>query len=150
MPKDRIEGIGHQIKGVLKETLGKFIGDSKLQHDGAEERKEGQTQSAAGSDPAQVAGIDTDRLVGIGRQIKGALTEGIGNVIGNPSLEESGRVERAAGKVQNAAGSARDEARDIVAPTETAAESDSEIEAEIEADIEAEIDNKHDQPKRAP
>lgn len=146
MTKDRIEGIGHQIKGVFKETLGKFIGDSKLRHDGAEERKEGQTQSTAGSDPDQVAGIDTDRLVGIGRQIKGALTEGIGNLIGNPSLEESGRVERAAGKEQNAAGSARDEARDIVTPAEMAAGSDSETEAHTES----EIDNKHDQPKRAP
>jgi uncharacterized protein YjbJ (UPF0337 family) len=110
MQKDRIEGIGHQIKGAFKEGLGKIIGDAKLQHDGANERHGGEAQSAIDAGVVQVAGIDTDRLVGIGRQLKGALTEGIGNVLGNPALEAQGREERAAGKVQNAAGGARDEA----------------------------------------
>ena len=107
MQKDRIEGIGHQIKGAFKEGVGKLIGDAKLQHDGANERE---AHSAIDAGAVQVAGIDTDRLVGIGRQLKGALTEGIGNVLGNPALEAQGREERAAGKVQNAAGGARDEA----------------------------------------
>ncbi len=107
MQKDRIEGIGHQIKGAFKEGVGKLIGDAKLQHDGANERE---AHSAIDAGAVQVAGIDTDQLVGIGRQLKGALTEGIGNVLGNPALEAQGREERAAGKVQNAAGGARDEA----------------------------------------
>lgn len=107
MQKDRIEGIGHQIKGAFKEGVGKLIGDAKLQHDGANERE---AHSATDAGAVQVAGIDTDQLVGIGRQLKGALTEGIGNVLGNPALEAQGREERAAGKVQNAAGGARDEA----------------------------------------
>jgi uncharacterized protein YjbJ (UPF0337 family) len=120
MQKNRIEGIGHQIKGVIKESLGKLIGDSKLQHDGAGEREGGEAQSAVDPGPVQVAGIDSDRLVGIGHQLKGALAEGVGSVIGNPTLEASGRAERAAGKVQNAAGGARDEARDALAEAGTA------------------------------
>lgn len=111
MQKNRIQGIGHQIKGTVREGLGKLIGDAKLQHDGAGERQDGEAQNAD-SGAVRVAGIDSDRLVGIGRQLKGALTEGIGNVIGNSALEAEGRAERAAGKVQNAAGGARDEAFD--------------------------------------
>jgi uncharacterized protein YjbJ (UPF0337 family) len=110
MQTDRIEGIGHEIKGAFKEGVGKLIGDAKLQHDGANERHDGEAQSAIDAGAVQVVGIDTDRIVGIGRQLKGALTEGFGNMIGDPALEAGGRAERAAGKVQNAAGGARDEA----------------------------------------
>ena len=133
MPKDRIEGIGLQIKGVLKETLGKLIGDSKLQHDGADEREEGQAQSSTGSNPTQVAGVDTDRVMGIGRQIKGTLEESIGSAIGNTSLQERGRAERAAGKVQNAAGGARDEAREAVAAAAIPAETEAHSTANVES-----------------
>ncbi len=112
MEQDRIEGIGHQILGGLKEKLGKFIGDAKLQHDGAAEQQRGDVANAVEAGPVQVAGVDSDRLMGIGHQLKGAMTQGIGNVIGNPALEANGRAERAAGRVQNAVGGARDEARD--------------------------------------
>jgi uncharacterized protein YjbJ (UPF0337 family) len=49
MDKDRLEGIGHQIKGVVKESLGRIIGDAKLQADGAAERAAGKAQNAIGS-----------------------------------------------------------------------------------------------------
>lgn len=112
MQQDRIEGVGRQIWGGLKEKLDKLVGDTKLQHDGAAERQRGEVANAVEAGPVQVAGIDTDRLMGIGHQLKGAMTQGIGNVIGDPELEANGRAERAAGKVQNAAGGVRDEARD--------------------------------------
>ena len=112
MDQDRIEGVGHKVLGGLKEKLGKIIGDVKLQQDGAAERQRGEVADTVEAGPAQVAGVDTDRLMGIGHQLKGAMTQGIGNVIGDPELEAKGRAERAAGKVQNAAGGARDEARD--------------------------------------
>jgi uncharacterized protein YjbJ (UPF0337 family) len=35
MDTDRLEGIGHQLKGAVKESVGKIIGDAKLQADGA-------------------------------------------------------------------------------------------------------------------
>ena len=112
MKQDRIEGIGDKILGGLKEKLGKLIGDTKLQHDGTAERERGEVANAVEAAPRQVAGIDSDRIVGIGHQLKGVMTQGLGNIIGDPELEASGRAERAAGKAQNAAGGARDEARD--------------------------------------
>ncbi len=49
MDKDRLEGIGHQIKGVFMESVGKIIGDAKLQADGAAERAAGRAQNAIGN-----------------------------------------------------------------------------------------------------
>ena len=112
MDNNRLEGIGHQVKGVLKEGLGKIIGDAKLTADGAAERVAGEAQSVAGSGVESVTGIDTDRIAGIGHQIKGALKEGLGNLAGEPQLAAEGTAERDAGKRQNAAGGARDTARE--------------------------------------
>jgi uncharacterized protein YjbJ (UPF0337 family) len=53
--------------------------------------------------------MDTDRLEGIGHQIIGAVKESVGKVIGDAKLQADGAAERAAGKAQNAVGSARDE-----------------------------------------
>jgi uncharacterized protein YjbJ (UPF0337 family) len=55
--------------------------------------------------------MDKDRIEGIGHQVKGAVKEGLGRIIGDAKLEADGTAERASGKVQNAIGSARDEAR---------------------------------------
>ena len=84
MDKNRIKGIGLQIKGTLKEGLGKVLGDAKLTIDGAAERSAGETQSAAGVSSGQVIGIDADRIMGIGHQLKGALRQGFGNITGDP------------------------------------------------------------------
>jgi uncharacterized protein YjbJ (UPF0337 family) len=56
--------------------------------------------------------MDKDRLEGIGHQLKGAVKEGLGAVLGDAKLQAEGIAERAAGKVQNAVGSAKDVARD--------------------------------------
>lgn len=34
MDKDRIAGAANKIKGSIKETVGKMVGDAKLQSDG--------------------------------------------------------------------------------------------------------------------
>jgi len=112
MDNNRLEGIGHQVKGVLKEGLGKIIGDAKLTADGAAERATGQAQAVAGPEGDSVGGIDTDRIAGVGHQLKGALKEGLGNLAGNPELAAEGTSERDAGKQQNATGGARDAARE--------------------------------------
>lgn len=49
MDKDRIIGSGKQIAGVMKEIVGKLVGDAKLQVDGKAEQVEGRLQNAAGS-----------------------------------------------------------------------------------------------------
>ena len=64
--------------------------------------------------------MDKDRIEGIGHQVKGAVKEGLGRIIGDAKLEADGTAERASGKVQNAIGSARDEARDARANQDAA------------------------------
>jgi uncharacterized protein YjbJ (UPF0337 family) len=48
MDKDRIEGAGHQVKGAVKETVGKMTGDTKTRAEGAVEKAAGKVQSAVG------------------------------------------------------------------------------------------------------
>ena len=49
MDKDRIVGSAKQIKGSVKETVGKVIGDAKLQVDGKADRTEGKIQNVVGA-----------------------------------------------------------------------------------------------------
>jgi uncharacterized protein YjbJ (UPF0337 family) len=56
--------------------------------------------------------MDKDRAEGIGHQVKGAVKEAAGKVTGDAKLEAEGKGEKAAGKVQNAVGGAKDAVRD--------------------------------------
>jgi uncharacterized protein YjbJ (UPF0337 family) len=49
MDRDRIAGAAKEIKGSVKEAVGKVVGDAKLQSDGKAERTAGQIQNAVGS-----------------------------------------------------------------------------------------------------
>jgi uncharacterized protein YjbJ (UPF0337 family) len=112
MENDRLEGLGHQVKGALKQGLGKIIGDAKLTADGAVERAAGEAANAGGVKGTRIFDVDADRVIGVGHQLKGVLKQGLGNLVGNPTLEADGLAETQAGQKQNAAGSARDEKRD--------------------------------------
>ena len=114
MESNRIEGIGHQVKGAVMEGLGIALGDAKLAADGAAERAIGDEQNVAGADGDQLIGVDADRIKGIAHQVKGALMQGFGTIVGKPQLAADGVAERLAGKAQNAEGSARDSAREAV------------------------------------
>jgi uncharacterized protein YjbJ (UPF0337 family) len=48
MDKDRIAGAAKQIKGSVKETIGKAVGDTKLQSEGKADKVEGKVQNAIG------------------------------------------------------------------------------------------------------
>jgi uncharacterized protein YjbJ (UPF0337 family) len=48
MDKDRIEGSAHQVKGAIKEAVGKATGDSKTRAEGATEKAAGKVQNAIG------------------------------------------------------------------------------------------------------
>ena len=45
---NRVEGVGHQVKGSVKEAAGKMTGDTKLQAEGAAEKLGGKVQNAVG------------------------------------------------------------------------------------------------------
>ena len=48
MDKDRSAGIGHQVKGSVKEAAGKVTGDKKLEAEGKGEKLGGTVQNAVG------------------------------------------------------------------------------------------------------
>jgi uncharacterized protein YjbJ (UPF0337 family) len=49
MDKDRLEGIGKQAKGAIKEGAGKLTGDQKMQAEGKVDKAAGKVQNAVGS-----------------------------------------------------------------------------------------------------
>jgi uncharacterized protein YjbJ (UPF0337 family) len=58
--------------------------------------------------------VDSDRAEGIGHQIKGAIKEGVGKVTGDHKTQAEGAAEKAAGKIQNTVGGAKDAVRDTL------------------------------------
>ena len=52
--------------------------------------------------------MDKDRIVGSGKQIKGAVKQAVGKAVGDAKLESEGKADRIEGKVQNTIGSIKD------------------------------------------
>ena len=52
--------------------------------------------------------MDKDRVEGAAHQAKGAIKEGVGKLTGDKKTQAEGVAEKAAGKVQNTAGGAKD------------------------------------------
>ncbi len=48
MDKDRVVGSAKQIKGAVKEVVGKIAGDTKLELEGKTDKIEGKVQNAIG------------------------------------------------------------------------------------------------------
>jgi uncharacterized protein YjbJ (UPF0337 family) len=48
MDKDRVVGSAKQIKGTVKQVVGKAVGDAKLEAEGNADKIEGQVQNAVG------------------------------------------------------------------------------------------------------
>jgi uncharacterized protein YjbJ (UPF0337 family) len=48
MDKDRIVGAARQVKGAVKETIGRVTGDAKIQAEGAPEKAVGKVQNMVG------------------------------------------------------------------------------------------------------
>lgn len=49
MDRDRVQGAADQAKGVIKENVGKAIGDEKLETEGKADKVAGKIESAVGS-----------------------------------------------------------------------------------------------------
>jgi uncharacterized protein YjbJ (UPF0337 family) len=56
--------------------------------------------------------MDKDRIEGSAKQVKGAIKEGAGKLIGDAKLEAEGKADKAAGKIQNAVGGLKDKVRE--------------------------------------
>lgn len=57
--------------------------------------------------------MDRDRVQGAADQTKGAIKENLGKAIGDEKLETEGKVDKVAGKIESAVGSAKDKIRDL-------------------------------------
>ena len=49
MDKDRVVGSAKQIKGAVKQVVGKAVGDAKLESEGKADKIEGKVQNTVGS-----------------------------------------------------------------------------------------------------
>jgi uncharacterized protein YjbJ (UPF0337 family) len=58
--------------------------------------------------------MDKDRVKGAAHEVKGAVKEAAGKVTGDTKTQAEGKAEKVGGKVQNAAGGAKDAVRDAV------------------------------------
>ena len=58
--------------------------------------------------------MDEDRLKGVGKKVSGSIKEAVGKVTGDQKTQAEGATEKAAGKVQNTVGGAKDTVRNAV------------------------------------
>jgi uncharacterized protein YjbJ (UPF0337 family) len=56
--------------------------------------------------------MDKDRIEGAGRQAKGSVKDAAGKLTGDAKLQAEGKADKVAGKIQNAAGGAKDSLRE--------------------------------------
>jgi uncharacterized protein YjbJ (UPF0337 family) len=58
--------------------------------------------------------MDKDRIEGAAKQVKGSIKEAVGKVTGDRQTQAEGVAEKAAGKVQNSIGGAKDAVREAL------------------------------------
>ncbi|WP_426954900.1 CsbD family protein [Muricoccus radiodurans] len=56
--------------------------------------------------------MDSDRIIGAGRQAAGAVQEGVGSLIGDTRTQARGKANQAQGQVQSSVGQLEDYIRD--------------------------------------
>jgi uncharacterized protein YjbJ (UPF0337 family) len=61
---------------------------------------------------------DSDRVQGTGRELKGTVEKGVGNLTGNQKLTAQGQSDKTSGELQDAWGKFKDSVRDIAASIE--------------------------------
>ena len=75
-------------------------------------------------DDGTTAGIDDDRTEGSAKQIGGEMKEGAGKLFGDSKMKHEGQADQAEGKLQNAWGSVKDEARESMGQSDDDGDSD--------------------------
>jgi len=58
--------------------------------------------------------MDKDRIEGAAKQAKGAIKEAVGKLTGDRRTQAEGVAEKAAGRLQNSVGGAKDAAREAL------------------------------------
>ena len=60
--------------------------------------------------------VDKDRIAGSAEEIKGAVEQMAGKVVGDVKLESKGEAEKTEGKIQNAVGGLKDTIKETRKP----------------------------------
>ncbi len=76
-----------------------------------------QEASARGGAQPEGSRMDSDRIEGAAKQVKGAVKDAFGKVTGDTKTQAEGKADKAEGKVQNTVGGAKDGVRDAVDKT---------------------------------
>ena len=76
------------------------------------------------NDDGTTAGIDDDRTEGSAKQMGGEMKEGAGKLFGDEKMKREGEADQAEGKLQNAWGSAKDEARETLREDDDSSDND--------------------------
>jgi uncharacterized protein YjbJ (UPF0337 family) len=58
--------------------------------------------------------MDKNRIVGMGRKVKGTIKAATGKAIGDKKMEAEGNAEKAVGTVQNTVGGVKDGVKDAL------------------------------------
>jgi uncharacterized protein YjbJ (UPF0337 family) len=58
--------------------------------------------------------VHKDEVKGVSKQVKGAVKDAVGGLTGNEKLQAEGKLDKAAGKVQQKVGEAKDATRDAL------------------------------------
>ena len=84
MNKNRIVGSGKQVKGSIKEAVGKLVGDTKLQADGKADQLEGQVQDIVGTVKETVDKVVADADFQVDGKADGKVRNTAGTIKGSP------------------------------------------------------------------
>lgn len=82
-----MSGRGEEIKGGLKEGLGKLTGDDGLEAEGAAQKQAGRTER---------------KMSGAATEAGGTVKKGLGKLIDSPTLTAEGEADRIRGKAERA------------------------------------------------
>jgi len=79
-------GSGKELKGSVKEGVGKLVGNEKLEAKGRAEKAQGRTRRRAGA---------------LSKEVKGTAKQAAGKLTGDIDLEFEGKAEAKAGREQS-------------------------------------------------
>lgn len=91
----RSEGSAEELGGKVKESVGKLIGNERLEVEGRAKKLQGQAQQ----DAAKAA----ERSKGSVEQTAGAVKNRVGAVLGNERMQVEGRVQELKGEARRKA-----------------------------------------------
>ena len=81
-----MSGSADEVKGGLKEGVGKLLGNEKLEAKGSAQKTKGRTKRRAGALP---------------KEVKGTAKEAAGKLTGDIDLEYEGKAQAKAGREQS-------------------------------------------------